>query len=80
MRFILINLIKVYRYAISPLLGYHCRFHPSCSSYALTALERFGFIRGVYLAVRRLLKCHPWHEGGIDPVPIQSNINNKRHG
>lgn len=69
MRFVLTTLIKAYRYAISPLLGYHCRFHPSCSSYALSAIERFGAIQGLYLAARRLLKCHPWHEGGLDPVP-----------
>ena len=73
MRFALILLIKAYRYGISPLLGYHCRFHPSCSSYALTALERFGLLRGIYLATRRLIKCHPWHGGGIDPVPNQSD-------
>jgi len=69
MQKILILLIQVYRYAISPFLGNHCRFHPSCSSYALEAVSRFGALRGGWLAVRRIGRCHPWHEGGIDPVP-----------
>jgi putative membrane protein insertion efficiency factor len=62
-------LIKGYRYAISPLFGQHCRFHPSCSAYALTAIESHGLGRGGLLALRRLGKCHPWHAGGFDPVP-----------
>lgn len=61
--------IKGYRYAISPLLGCNCRFYPSCSEYALQALESHGAAKGTYLAVRRLLKCHPFHPGGFDPVP-----------
>jgi putative membrane protein insertion efficiency factor len=69
MRFALLLLIRVYRYLISPWLGYHCRFHPTCSSYAMTAIERHGALRGSYLTLRRLSKCHPWHEGGLDPVP-----------
>ena len=66
---ILIGLIRVYRYAVSPLLGPHCRFYPSCSCYAETALARHGAWRGGRLALKRLLRCHPWHPGGIDPVP-----------
>jgi hypothetical protein len=62
-------LIAGYRYSISPLLGMHCRFHPSCSAYALEALERHGATRGGWLAIRRLARCHPWHPGGHDPVP-----------
>ena len=62
-------LIRGYRYAISPLLGIHCRFHPSCSAYALEALERHGTVRGAWLALRRLVRCQPWHPGGHDPVP-----------
>jgi putative membrane protein insertion efficiency factor len=69
MRKILIALIGVYRYLISPLMGNHCRFYPSCSDYAQTAIGRFGVLRGGWLSIRRIGKCHPWHEGGIDPVP-----------
>jgi uncharacterized protein len=69
MRFMLIAIIKFYKYFISPLLGSNCRFYPSCSSYSLEALQRHGVITGSFLTLRRLLKCHPFHEGGIDPVP-----------
>jgi putative membrane protein insertion efficiency factor len=62
-------LVLGYRYAVSPMLGQHCRFHPSCSSYALEALRRHGAARGGWLALRRLSRCHPWHPGGYDPVP-----------
>jgi putative membrane protein insertion efficiency factor len=65
----LIAIIKFYKYFISPLLGSNCRFYPSCSSYSLEALQRHGAIIGSYLTLRRLLKCHPFHQGGIDPVP-----------
>lgn len=73
MRRILIALIRAYQLLISPLLGNHCRFYPSCSQYALEALEQHGIRRGVWLAGRRLLRCHPWHEGGLDPVPEPSS-------
>jgi putative membrane protein insertion efficiency factor len=69
MRRILIAPIKVYQYLISPLLGPRCRFYPTCSHYAVEAIEVHGAARGSYLALRRLLRCHPWHPGGIDPVP-----------
>jgi hypothetical protein len=69
MQLILITLIKLYRYLISPWLGQHCRFEPSCSAYALTALERYGAVKGTLLTIRRLSRCHPWHTGGFDPVP-----------
>ena len=69
MRKILIALIGVYRYLISPLMGNHCCFYPSCSDYAQTAIRRFGVLRGSWMSLRRIGKCHPWHEGGIDPVP-----------
>jgi len=69
MRKLLILLIQAYRYLLSPLLGPHCRYHPSCSSYAQMALERHGVMRGGSMAVKRLCRCHPWHEGGFDPVP-----------
>lgn len=69
MRILLITLIKIYKYFISPLLGPRCRFYPSCSSYGLEAIQLHGAAKGSYLTLRRLLKCHPFHEGGIDPVP-----------
>lgn len=69
MQKILILLIGVYRYAFSPFLGNNCRFHPSCSCYAHQAIERFGALRGGWMAMRRIGRCHPWHEGGFDPVP-----------
>jgi len=69
MRILLINLIKFYKTFISPLLPPRCRFYPSCSSYGLEAIQLHGAIKGSYLTIKRLLKCHPFHEGGIDPVP-----------
>jgi putative membrane protein insertion efficiency factor len=70
MRILLINLIKFYKYFISPLLGPpRCRFYPSCSSYGIEAIRFHGALKGSYLTIRRLLKCHPFHEGGIDHVP-----------
>lgn len=65
----LILLLRAYRYAISPFLGQHCRYYPSCSEYAETAVHRFGPLRGGWLSIRRLSRCHPWHAGGVDPVP-----------
>lgn len=62
--------IHAYRYLISPLLGPSCRFHPTCSAYALEAIDSHGALKGGFLAFRRLSKCHPWHKGPfIDPVP-----------
>jgi putative membrane protein insertion efficiency factor len=69
MRRILSVVIRAYQYAVSPLFVPSCRFHPSCSAYALEAVERYGPLRGAWLAVKRLLRCHPWHPGGCDPVP-----------
>lgn len=62
-------LIRGYQLAISPMLGNRCRFFPSCSEYTLEALEKHGLLRGVWLGVRRVGRCHPWHPGGYDPVP-----------
>lgn len=69
MKYLALFLIKVYQKGISPLVPPRCRFEPTCSGYAVEALQRFGFLRGSYLAVRRLLRCNPFHEGGYDPVP-----------
>ena len=69
MKTLICTLLRCYRYAVSPMLGQRCRFHPSCSEYALEAVQRHGSARGSWLAVRRLWRCHPWHGGGFDPVP-----------
>lgn len=69
MRRLLTLLIRAYQLLLSPFLGNHCRFHPSCSAYAQEAILRHGAARGGWLALRRLGRCHPWHEGGLDPVP-----------
>lgn len=61
--------IKAYRRVVSPLLPPRCRFTPTCSAYAITAIERYGVIRGGWLAVKRIARCHPWNPGGADPVP-----------
>jgi putative membrane protein insertion efficiency factor len=66
---LIVALIQVYRYALSPLLGPSCRFHPSCSEYAQQAVLRHGPLRGAWLTVMRILRCNPWHCGGHDPVP-----------
>lgn len=69
MRRLLIALIRAYQYVLSPWWGRQCRFAPSCSHYAIEALERHGAIGGSWLALKRILRCHPWNPGGYDPVP-----------
>ncbi|QGA49540.1 membrane protein insertion efficiency factor YidD [Pseudomonas brassicacearum] len=69
MKRLLIGLVRLYQFLISPLLGPRCRFYPSCSHYAIEAVQSHGAFRGAWLAVRRLGRCHPWHPGGYDPVP-----------
>jgi putative membrane protein insertion efficiency factor len=73
MRAVAISCIRGYRYLISPWVGNQCRFYPSCSHYAEEAINTHGFIKGGYLTGRRLLKCHPWHSGGIDLVPPKTS-------
>ena len=74
----LILLIDCYRFLLSPLLGRHCRFHPTCSSYAREAIVLHGALRGSWLALARLARCHPWAAGGIDEVPAHAARMNKQ--
>lgn len=77
-RDVLISLIKVYRFVLSPWLGSACRFTPTCSAYALQALTAYGATKGSYLTLKRLGRCHPWCQGGDDPVLLdQNNAINK---
>lgn len=69
MKAVALALIRLYQATLSPLLGDHCRYHPTCSAYAHEAIVKYGVLRGVWLGGRRLLRCHPFHAGGIDPVP-----------
>lgn len=62
--------IRGYQLLVSPVLGNHCRFYPTCSQYAIEAIDHHGVVRGACLAIRRLSHCHPWHPGGVDPVPL----------
>ncbi len=66
-----LRLVQLYQFAVSPLLGPACRFEPSCSHYATEALEKFGLVRGCWLAGRRIARCHPFAKSGYDPVPGQ---------
>ena len=69
MKKVLLAIFKAYQYAISPLLGRSCRFFPSCSEYAVEAVEKHGALKGSWLSAKRVCRCHPWHPGGYDPVP-----------
>ena len=75
---LVISLIRAYQYLISPLIGPSCRFYPSCSQYAVESIKIHGVFKGIYLAVNRVLRCHPGCKGGYDPVPeINNKIRNK---
>lgn len=80
LRSVIVLFLKAYKYCLSPFLGNHCRFYPSCSSYAMESVQRFGVIRGGWLSIRRLGRCHPWHPGGVDPVPDHPEGCCKHHG
>jgi putative membrane protein insertion efficiency factor len=69
MKIVLLALIRGYQYLLRPLLGSNCRFYPSCSDYARQAIARHGAVRGLWLAIKRVGRCHPYHPGGFDPVP-----------
>ncbi|HEY9570303.1 hypothetical protein CH76_02740 [Lysinibacillus sp. BF-4] len=75
MKHVFIWLINVYRNYISPMTPPTCRFHPTCSAYGLEAFEKHGAIKGLYLTITRILKCHPFHPGGFDPVPEKKPSN-----
>ena len=66
--YILIKVIKLYKYLVSPLFGPSCRYLPTCSEYSIDALKTFGFFKGLLLSMKRILSCHPWSDGGFDPI------------
>ena len=72
--YILIKFIKIYRFLISPLLGQSCRYLPTCSEYSIEALKTYGFFKGIFLSLKRILSCHPWKEGGFDPVKKEMKV------
>ncbi|MCK5676022.1 MAG: membrane protein insertion efficiency factor YidD [Verrucomicrobia bacterium] len=71
-----IMLVRLYQKMVSPWLGPRCRFHPSCSNYCIEALQQHGMVRGLWLGVKRIFKCHPFHPGGYDPVPEKRDRKN----
>ena len=74
MKKIFILLIRLYQLSLSPFLGTCCRFYPTCSEYAILAIKRFGATMGLFLSIKRILKCHPFHPGGYDPIPEEKNV------
>lgn len=75
MKKLFIKLIRLYQRYISPLTPPTCRFHPTCSNYAIEAISEYGVLKGTWFAIKRILKCHPFHPGGFDPVPPKKTIN-----
>ena len=76
MKTLLIGIIRIYQKIISPLTPPSCRFYPTCSHYGVEAIQKHGALKGAWLAIRRILKCHPFHEGGFDPVPEKTTNKN----
>ena len=72
--YILIQLIKCYKFLISPLLGQSCRYLPTCSEYSIEALKTYGLFKGLFLSIKRILSCHPWGQGGFDPVKKEMKV------
>ena len=72
--YILIKLIKCYKFLISPLLSQSCRYLPTCSEYSIEALRTYGFFKGIFLSIKRILSCHPWGRGGFDPVKKEMKV------
>ena len=72
--YILIRFIKIYKYLISPLIGPSCRYLPTCSEYSIEALKTYGFFKGLFLSIKRILSCHPWGQGGFDPVKKEMKV------
>tara|TARA_B100001057_G_C22441766_1_gene791466 strand:- start:12 stop:251 length:240 start_codon:yes stop_codon:yes gene_type:complete len=72
--YLLIKFIKCYKFLISPFLGQSCRYFPSCSEYSIEALKTYGFFKGLLLSIKRILSCHPWGQGGFDPVKKEIKV------
>lgn len=79
-QWVLLGVIRAYQWTVSPLLGPVCRFHPSCSNYGFEAVRVHGAVRGGWLTVRRLARCHPWNPGGLDPVPPARSATDPSQG
>ena len=69
LNYLLIGMIKLYQWTLGPFTQGQCRFYPSCSEYGLAAFKKYGIFKGIYLTIKRILKCNPWHSGGLDPLP-----------
>jgi putative membrane protein insertion efficiency factor len=76
---LVIFFISIYQRTLSPLLGDCCRFYPSCSAYTIQALQQYGLVKGLFMGLRRILKCHPFHPGGYDPLPLDASQKNREH-